>query len=389
VSPSTAAVPTLSVAEAAEHARAMAATITGSPGPIVAVGARTHWGVGGPAPDLAGAVVLQAPSGIVVYDPAELTVTCGAGTPVALLDRVLAEAGQECPLDPLDGTATVGGVLAAGLSGPRRLRWGPLRERLLEARFVTGDGRVVKGGGPTVKNVTGFDVPRLLVGSLGTLGVIVSVTLRCQPRAHVSQWAAGPEGVGAPELRRRLFNPSCVASDRHGVRVLLEGHPDDVAAQLAASECVPVDTAPPAPEGPWRGRISVPVTAMRTVVDALGSLDAPGAPVALDASDGRSVAWLAEWGVGTVHVAASTPRALLAARAIAQAQGGWLLREAGALEVVSRAAGDASDDGNASDHDGTVADDGFGVAFPNAEIQRRLKAAFDPAGRCNPGRIPL
>ena len=132
------------------------------------VGGRTHWEVGGPPPD---GVEIGAPEGVFLYDPAELTVTVGAGTTVADLAGVLAAAGQECVLDPRDPTrATVGGTLAAGLSGHRRLRYGPLRDRLLEVRFVTGDGRVVKGGGPTVKNVTGYDVPRLLVGSLGTIG---------------------------------------------------------------------------------------------------------------------------------------------------------------------------------------------------------------------------
>ena len=95
---------------------------------------------------------------------------------------MLGAAGQECALDPRDRAATVGGVLATGLSGHRRLRLGPLRDRVLEVRFVTADGRLVKAGGPTVKNVSGFDLPRLLVGSLGTIGVLVQVTLRCQPR---------------------------------------------------------------------------------------------------------------------------------------------------------------------------------------------------------------
>src|SRR6185295_2466307 len=135
-----------------------------------------------------GAVEVQAPRGVAVYDPADLTVTVGAGTPVSELAAVLGEASQECALDPRSADATVGGVLAVGLSGHRRLRYGPLRDRVLEVRFVTADGRLVKGGGPTVKNVSGFDIPRLLVGSLGTIGVLVQVTLRCQPRPVASEW---------------------------------------------------------------------------------------------------------------------------------------------------------------------------------------------------------
>ena len=147
---------------------------------VVPVGAGTHREVGGPVPT---GTPVRAPSGIVTYDPAELTVTVAAGTPVAELTQVLAAAGQECPLDPRNDEATVGGTLSTGLSGHRRLRYGPIRDRVLEVRFVTGDGRVVRGGGPTVKNVTGFDLPRLLVGSLGTIGVLTRMILRCQPRA--------------------------------------------------------------------------------------------------------------------------------------------------------------------------------------------------------------
>ncbi len=370
--------PRLSTDEVTERAREIAEAIKSSDGAVVAMGARTQWEVGGPVPDVDHALVLRAPSGVVAYDPAELTITCGAGTPVGSLDAVLAEAGQECPLDPVDPAATVGGLLAAGLSGRRRLRWGPLRERLLEARFVTGDGRIVKGGGPTVKNVTGFDVPRLLVGSLGTLGVIVQVTLRCQPRQPVSQWTEGPVGVSAADVRRRLFNPSCVATDGRGVHVLLEGHADDIEAEIVSSGCLPVAAAPLAPAGPWRGRISVPVTAMRALVVALGALSAAS-------GDGPSVTWLAEWGVGTVHVAASSAEGLLAARALAQAQGGWLLREAGSL--ASDGAGTGAGGSDATGTGGV--DDGYGVGLPDPLIQRRLKLAFDPAGRLNPGRIPL
>ena len=166
------------------------------------------------------------------YDPRDLTVTVGAGTSVAELAAVLAEHGQECPLDPRDPSATVGGVLATGLSGPRRLRHGPLRDRVLEVRFVTADGRLVKGGGPTVKNVTGFDLPRLLVGSLGTIGVIAQVTLRCQPLPSAARWstsAARPAGGAAtavPPLVRRLGR-------RHLCRAARRRPADDLARRAA------------------------------------------------------------------------------------------------------------------------------------------------------------
>src|SRR5262249_31184397 len=144
------------------------------------VGARTQWETGNPPGP---GVEVAAPAGIVRYEPDDLTVTVGAGTTFAEVDAALAEHGQECPLDPRDPAATIGGIVATGLSGVRRLRHGPLRDHVLEIRFVTGDGRVVKGGGPTVKNVTGYDLPRVFVGSYGTLGVLVQLTLRCRPRA--------------------------------------------------------------------------------------------------------------------------------------------------------------------------------------------------------------
>src|SRR5205085_7325263 len=135
----------------------------------------------------------------------------------------LAEVGQECPLDPRDPAATVGGTLAAGLSGLRRLGVGPLRETVLEVVLVRADGRVVRGGGPTVKNVTGYDVPRLVVGSLGTLGVIVQATLRTRPIAPASAWFTSERPPA--ELLEVLYAPAALITGGTGVRVWLEGHP--------------------------------------------------------------------------------------------------------------------------------------------------------------------
>jgi len=314
---------------------------------VVPVGAGTHREVGGPVP--AGAPV-AAPRGIVAYDPAELTVTAWAGTTVADLDAALGEHGQQCVLDPRDDRATIGGLLAVGLSGHRRLRYGPLRDRLLEVRFVTGDGRLVRGGGPTVKNVTGFDLPRLLVGSFGSLGVLTRVILRCQPRPRAEGWFRARPAADA--TRSRLVAPSTVAATGDGTWVLLEGDPADVDAQARAAELEPVGDGPAWPAGPHRGRASVPPGRLHDVGCALEQLD--------------GVTWLAEAGVGTVHVAATTEAGLAAARAVAAASGGWLLREAGAPGL-----------------------DGFGVALPTAAVMARIKGAFDPAGKLAPGRLPI
>jgi glycolate oxidase FAD binding subunit len=269
---------------------------------------------------------------------------------VADLGTALGEGGQECVLDPRDPTgATVGGTLAAGLSGHRRLRYGPLRDRLLEVRFVTGDGRLVKGGGPTVKNVTGYDLPRLLVGSLGTIGVIVQVTLRCQPRPRHATWATTPEDPFA--VRRRLFRPSCIAWDGATTRVLVEGDPDDVAAELGAGGLTADDQAPAWPDGSHRGRISVRPGRLSALADDVRGVD--------------GLRWVAEIGVGTVHVVADGAGSIASARAVAEAHGGWLLRERG---------------------DGI---DGFGGGLPNRAVMARIKAAFDPDGKLAPGRLPV
>lgn len=225
-------------AEALEAVRAAVAAAA----VVVPVGGRTHWEVGGPPPS---GTEVRAPAGVVAHEPAELTVTVGAGTTVGALAAALAEAGQECPLDPRSPAATVGGVLATGLSGPRRLRYGPVRDTVLEVRFVTGDARLVKGGGPTVKNVSGYDLPRLLVGSFGTLGVIVQATLRCRPRPARTAWAVtdDPEGV-----RRRLHAPSALLWDGAAVHVRCEGDPADVDAELRAGGLEPTDGPPAWPD---------------------------------------------------------------------------------------------------------------------------------------------
>jgi glycolate oxidase FAD binding subunit len=315
---------------------------------VAPVGGRTQWEVGGPPPAGVDVTEVQAPAGVVTYDPADLTVTVGAGTTVAELTAVLATEGQECVLDPREPSATVGGVLACGLSGHRRLRYGPVRDRVLEVRFVTADGRVVKGGGPTVKNVSGFDLPRLLVGSLGTLGVLVQVTLRCQPRPAGATWCSTDADPFA--VRRALYRPSCIAWDGTTTHVLLEGVDADVAAERARIDGVRDAKAPTRPEGAHRGRISVRPAALRDLAPAL---------------DATGVRWRAEVGVGTVHVAADDEAALGRARAAARATGGWMLREAGAPGL-----------------------DGFGDAPRTASLSARIREAFDPTGKCSPGRIP-
>jgi len=261
----------------ADPALAALAEEVGGPdaGPVIPLGGGTQWPVADVAA-LPGRVV-RAPAGIVSLVPAEMTVRVRAGTTVAILSTALAEHGQMVPLDPEDPTrATVGGVLAEGSSGVRRLRYGPVRDTLLEARFVSADGALVKAGGPVVKNVSGFDLCRLLVGSKGTLGVLAEVVLRVQPTPPTTRWLMGR--ADPFEVRRALFRPSAVLWDGNVTWVLLEGHPDDVTAEAAVlgRGFVDVGAAPALPAG----RLSVrPDEIARHMVDGA----------------------VAEVGVGTIH----------------------------------------------------------------------------------------
>jgi len=122
--------------------------------------------------------------GIIEYEPSEFTITALAGTPVAVLESVLEQNGQFLPFDPVLTTAgaTVGGTVAAAGRGPSSLRYGGVRDFLIGVRFVDGRGRLIRGGGKVVKNAAGFDFPKLMVGSEGTLGVLTELTFKVFPR---------------------------------------------------------------------------------------------------------------------------------------------------------------------------------------------------------------
>lgn len=130
------------------------------------------------------ALPMQGLSGIVEYDPSEFTITARAGTPLSEIVMALAEHGQYLPWDPplVEAGATLGGAIAAGLSGSGRYRYGGLRDFLVGIRFVDGAGRLVRGGGKVVKNAAGFDLPKLFVGSMGRLGVLVEATFKVFPQ---------------------------------------------------------------------------------------------------------------------------------------------------------------------------------------------------------------
>jgi glycolate oxidase FAD binding subunit len=214
-------------------------------------------GLGSRGGGVPGARTVRAPSGIETIRPDEMTVVCGAGTPVDELGAALAEHGQEVAL-PSGGT--IGGALSVGRSDVLRLGRGPVRDAVLQVRYVSAGGEVVKAGGPTVKNVSGFDLCRVLVGSRGTLGVLGEVILRTRPIPPVRRWFTG---TGDPfVLARTVYRPASVLWDGGRVWVCLEGHSADVAATAAAARLTEVDGPPALPDG---GRWSLRPSELRSL----------------------------------------------------------------------------------------------------------------------------
>jgi glycolate oxidase FAD binding subunit len=153
------------------------------------------------------AVDTRALDQVIDYPAADMTITVQAGITLAALLTVLAEKGQRLQVDaPQAGRATLGGVYATATSGPRRFGAGRPRDQIIGVSFVTADGAVVKGGGRVVKNVAGYDFPKLLTGSLGTLGVITQLTLKVRPIPESSAlvWAAIADPAALDPLLDRL-----------------------------------------------------------------------------------------------------------------------------------------------------------------------------------------
>jgi FAD/FMN-containing dehydrogenase len=243
----------------------------GSTGPVTVAGLSTR---GGPVD---GVRPVMAPVGIDWIQPDEMTVQCGAGTPVDELDAELARFGQAVAIPP---TGTIGGALAVGRSSIRRLGYGPVRDVVLQARYVNARGEVVKAGGPTVKNVSGFDLCRLLVGSRGTLGFLGEVILRTRPRPAESRWYRIACSDPA-SLFGRLYRPTSMLWDGTEAWVLLEGHGADLDAAAGTHRLAPCDGPPELP-APRR------LVAPRQVPTLAGS-------------------FIAEVGVGVVHGDCTVP----------------------------------------------------------------------------------
>jgi len=179
---------------------------------------------------------LSGLSGVTLYEPEELVLTAKAGTPLAAIHDLLGQSGQELAFEPIDyaplfgGAAesgTIGGALAANLSGPRRIKQGAARDHFLGAVGVTGRGDTVKTGGRVVKNVTGYDVCKLLAGSWGTLAALTEVTVKVLPRAETEATVAVP-GLSDADAARAMAAAMGSPFDVSGAAHL----PDHIAAHF-------------------------------------------------------------------------------------------------------------------------------------------------------------
>lgn len=321
-----------------------AATARGSK--VAIVGGRTHRDMGYPVePDLV--VSTSGLAGIEDWEPDDLTVVVGAGTTVADLEEQLSGGRQSAVLPEYPATATVGGVVAAGVSGYRRLRYGPTRDRMLEVRAVTGDGRLVKGGGRVVKNVSGYDLPRLYTGSLGSLGVVTSVCLKLWPLQETTATVA-LDGVPPPGS---VYRPLAVLETRDGVRVLLAGTRSEVDAQADRLD------------GDVRAGLDYPEPVSGEVVWSLRLRPA----LLSDARDRLPAGadFVIQHGVGEVAFGTSRDFDVAPLRQWAEARGGALVRLKGRSDA-----------------------DPWGTPPAGLDLQRRIVAAFDPGRILEPGRLP-
>jgi len=197
-------------------------------------------------------------AGIVEYEPTELVATARCGTPLAELEALLAERGQMLPFEPphFGADATLGGCVAAGLSGPRRPAAGAVRDFVLGARLLDGRANEVAFGGRVMKNVAGYDVARLLAGSLGTLGIILEVSLKVLPRpaAETTLRLALGERQALAALNRWAGQPLPVSASawREGeLHLRLSGAP--AALKAAAAQIGGEALAPDAAASFWEG----------------------------------------------------------------------------------------------------------------------------------------
>ena len=315
-------------------------------------GSGTHRGYGNPvSADLV--ITTTRLDAIVDWQPDDLTLVVQAGVPIDVLEAEIATRRQTAVLPETMPGSTVGGAIAIGLSGYRRLRYGPTRDRVLQVRVATGYGKIVTGGSPVVKSSTGYGLTRLATGSLGSLGLIGEVTLKLwsQPLS-----VATVEVDDAAAALGTLYRPLAVLETSEGLFAYLGGAGNQVAAQARQLGVVHRRGLvwPEPISEPIRVEFRIPAAHLSTAVGMVRDLGASR--------------WIAEHGVGIV----SAGFAVVDAGELAEARA-WAESVAGAVVVVA-----GSDDDLAA----------WGSPPPSLDIQRRIKAAFDPAGICNRSILP-
>jgi len=218
--------------------------------PLDLVGAGSKRGFGRPT-NAARTVSLRRLAGIRLYEPEELVMSAGAGTPVAEIEATLAANGQMLAFEPPDlgmfyggakGAGTIGGAFACNLAGPRRVKAGAARDHILGVRAVSGRGESFKSGGRVVKNVTGYDLGKLLAGSFGTLAAMAEITFKVLPAPEVTRTVVlqGLDDAAAIKaMERALGSPNEVSGAAHvpawrTTLLRLEGIAASVAARAAA-----------------------------------------------------------------------------------------------------------------------------------------------------------
>jgi glycolate oxidase FAD binding subunit len=357
-------------------------------------------------------LTLSALRGVIDYDHEELVVRVWAGTPLKELEALLAEREQMLAFEPFDhavwfdrpeGQATVGGIVAANVSGPRRLVSGAARDHLLGFTAVSGRGEILKGGGAVVKNVSGFDLPKLMAGSHGTLAVLTSLTLRVVPRppteitlryrdleddeAHrlMTQALGTPAAVSSAAHRPAAMRDEVSAPSVRGAEtwLRLEGFGPSVDARarlleraLAAFGRADVLEAADSARA-WRA-----VSALEGLPRRAGAWWRIGVPPAHGAKIRAALAGVAatyryDWGGGLVWVALREGDVAVERRLIeaARALGGHARR----VRPIPPGAPPLPAPARAGDGDAAP------TATPLEALHRRVKAAFDPQGILNPG----
>jgi glycolate oxidase FAD binding subunit len=323
---------------------------------------------GGGSKDFYGGVLrgevleLGAYRGIVSYEPAELVITARCGTPLAELEAALLACGQHLPFEPphFGPTATIGGCVAAGLSGPRRLAAGPLRDFVLGVKLLDGRGEVLRFGGQVIKNVAGFDVARLLAGSLGTLGILLEISLKVLPRPPAEC-----------TLRLELDEPSALRA----VNAFC-GEPLPLSASCWSA-------------GVLHLRLSGAAAAVRSGAARLGGerVEQAAAQAFWQAlREQRAPLFESGAPLWRLAVPSDTPPLPLPGEQLIEWGGGlrWWRTDADAAQVRAAAQGGHATLFRRGDRSAGVYSP---LPAPILSIHRRLKAAFDPCGIFNPGRM--